>query len=245
MDLNYYIYLVQPDRNLQFQNSLPMRTDISEIWKIMRDISSGLAFIHKHGEIHRDIKPRNSTSFLDFLLTAVLFSKARGLWQIADFGFSTETASRTTIGTECSRGTTSYRAPELIAEISTFSSKVDIWGLGCILYELAVQHKAFADDWIVREYAAMKQMIHVPLEYFASEIQLFITRLIHAMLHTNPRQRPNAKRLSEVFTKLVDTAVIPAETENAFYSEIYESLSEDIASNTYQIQNSGTPYVFI
>lgn len=60
MDLNRYIYHVQPERNLEFQNSLPIRTDVNEIWKIMKDISSGLTFIHDHMETHRDIKPQNS-----------------------------------------------------------------------------------------------------------------------------------------------------------------------------------------
>ena len=230
MDLNYHIYHVQPGRNIEFQNSLPVRTDVHDIWKIMRDISSGLAFIHRHGEIHRDIKPRNSISFPDFPLMAVLFSKGQELWKIADFGFSTETASRTTIASKSSRGTPGYRPPELIAEISTFSSKVDIWGLGCILYELAVERKAFADDWKVHEYAVGKQKIHVPLEYFPSEISLFIKKLIHEMLHANPRQRPNAQRLAEVFAKL-ETADISAETENALLlPKIYESLFEEFQS---------------
>jgi len=63
MDLNQYIYQTQADRDLYFKNSLPVRTDVNDIWKIMRDISDGLAFIHKHMEVHRDIKPTNSMSF--------------------------------------------------------------------------------------------------------------------------------------------------------------------------------------
>jgi len=31
----------------------------AQIWNIMADISSGVAFIHSRGEIHRDLKPRN------------------------------------------------------------------------------------------------------------------------------------------------------------------------------------------
>ena len=29
------------------------------LWRIMHDITSGLAHIHRHRELHRDIKPRN------------------------------------------------------------------------------------------------------------------------------------------------------------------------------------------
>lgn len=60
MDLDQYIYPDEPDnRNLDFQSSLPIRTDVNDIWKIMRDISNGLTFIHNHMETHRDIKPKN------------------------------------------------------------------------------------------------------------------------------------------------------------------------------------------
>ena len=36
------------------------RTRTVQIWNIMEDISSGLAYIHGLNEIHRDLKPRNS-----------------------------------------------------------------------------------------------------------------------------------------------------------------------------------------
>lgn len=29
------------------------------LWRIMHDITNGLAYIHRHRELHRDIKPRN------------------------------------------------------------------------------------------------------------------------------------------------------------------------------------------
>ena len=35
---------------------------INQIRVIMRDITNGTVFIHSHEEIHRDLKPKNSTS---------------------------------------------------------------------------------------------------------------------------------------------------------------------------------------
>jgi serine/threonine protein kinase len=32
----------------------------AQIWNIMKQIASGVLFIHEHGEVHRDLKPANS-----------------------------------------------------------------------------------------------------------------------------------------------------------------------------------------
>ena len=51
--LGQYIY---ENRSSQFE--------ITRIWSIMGAISDGLAFIHSHKEVHRDLKPPNSNFFL-------------------------------------------------------------------------------------------------------------------------------------------------------------------------------------
>jgi|SRR5271169_4259328 len=65
----YYIDMELCDGNLdQFirDHSPSSETPIAiaDIWDIMVQISSGLAYIHSFGEIHRDIKPRNSSIFI-------------------------------------------------------------------------------------------------------------------------------------------------------------------------------------
>jgi serine/threonine protein kinase len=85
MDLNQYIYKVRSDGGLRFQNSLPVRVDVNDIWKIMSDISDGVAFIHNHMEIHRDIKPTNSILLLFlFLMDSFVFRRTEG---VEDCGF--------------------------------------------------------------------------------------------------------------------------------------------------------------
>lgn len=144
------------------------------------------------------------------------------------------------MSTEYSRGTNSYRAPELTAEVSTFSSKVDIWGLGCILYELAVRRKAFADDWSVSQYEKRKQKPLVRLEYFVKEIQTPLTNLIYEMLEVNPRARPSAQELQAVFAKLLTFPHTPSSgIESFLFSKIFEPVSDEIKTdleNTTYVQ---------
>lgn len=146
----------------------------------------------------------------------MLYYADHNTWKIADFGLSAERLSRTTMSTELSRGTASYRAPELITESPTFSDRVDIWALGCILYELSVKRKAFKGDWAVREYAAMKGQLVVPLENTTelARARRPLTNLVHNMLRVDSKDRPNAQQLHAVFDVLADTGTYTSTIEN-------------------------------
>src|SRR5947207_315012 len=79
----------------------------------------------------------------------VLYSHRSKCWKITDFGFTAEGTSKRAHTTRLARGSSSYWAPELLAEIAQYTNKVDIWALGCILYELVCGKRAFAGDWAV------------------------------------------------------------------------------------------------
>lgn len=115
---------------------------LENVWTITDQIACGLAFIHSFKLVHRDLKPRN-----------ILYCASQNAWKIADFGSAADATSKHAQFTEFSRGTASYRAPELLGEYPVFTNKVDIWALGCIIYELVSQERAFHDDYAVRQYA--------------------------------------------------------------------------------------------
>ena len=73
----------------------------------------------------------------------------------------TEKTSESSAVTEGKRGTESYRAPELIVG-GKYSTKVDIFALGCILYELVCCRKAFATDYELVVYSQSRTPPEVP-----------------------------------------------------------------------------------
>ncbi|KAL7747545.1 hypothetical protein RI367_007142 [Sorochytrium milnesiophthora] len=92
-----------------------------EVRWIIFQVLLGLAYMHKHGFFHRDMKPEN-------LLMTDLTVK------IADFGLAREIRSRPPYTEYVS--TRWYRAPEVLLRSQTYSSPIDMWAVGCILAEL-------------------------------------------------------------------------------------------------------------
>jgi len=108
-------------------------------------------------------------------------------------------------------GTEGYKAPELVNSQSTYTEKVDIWALGCIIYELATGKKAFANDEMTREftYQAKKdghrdgtqsgsvfKRERFPFDGTSAE---FLFNLIQKIFVLDRKERPNA---SEVLAQL-------------------------------------------
>lgn len=86
----------------------------------------GLAYLHSHSICHRDIKPENilldpktmSVKLADFGSATILGGP------LGDFDFNVNV------------GTRPYRAPELLANCSYYTTTVDIWSAGCVLAEM-------------------------------------------------------------------------------------------------------------
>uniref|UniRef100_A0A8C8DW49 non-specific serine/threonine protein kinase n=1 Tax=Oryzias sinensis TaxID=183150 RepID=A0A8C8DW49_9TELE len=94
----------------------------NEIRNILFQVLSGLAFVHKHGFFHRDMKPEN------------LLCMGPELVKIADFGLAREIRSKPPYTDYVS--TRWYRAPEVLLRSSTYGSPIDLWAVGCIMAEL-------------------------------------------------------------------------------------------------------------
>jgi serine/threonine-protein kinase len=103
--------------------------------EITGDICAAIDFSHRHGIIHRDIKPGN------VMLTQT------GQVKVMDFGIARALASGATTMTQTSAviGTAQYLSPEQ-ARGEAVDARSDVYATGCVLYELLCGHPPFVGD---------------------------------------------------------------------------------------------------
>jgi serine/threonine protein kinase len=97
--------------------------------EILRQILSGIGFLHEHGIIHRDLKPQN-----------ILMVKRGSEYvpKITDFGISKQLdVNRSSVFSNslAGAGTLAYASPEQLAE-HTIRKNADLWSFGVIAFQL-------------------------------------------------------------------------------------------------------------
>jgi len=90
--------------------------------RVLRDISAGLAHLHAHGVVHRDVKPAN----------VLLRGEQHELVRLCDFGSSRDLQS--SLQKMSVAGTLAYMAPEVLDESSS-GKPIDVWSFGVLLFE--------------------------------------------------------------------------------------------------------------
>jgi eukaryotic-like serine/threonine-protein kinase len=112
------------------------RLDIEEAVGIALGVLDGLAVAHAAGIVHRDVKPGN-----------VLLPDGGGV-KLTDFGIAkaVEDATGGLTATGTVLGTPNYLAPELISGAATAGPSSDVYGVGCVLYELLTGRPPFAGE---------------------------------------------------------------------------------------------------
>src|SRR5262249_21490259 len=127
--------LIEGDQldEVQKHGGISIRRAVELIAKLARTVH----YAHKHGILHRDIKPGN------------VLIDAEGEPHLTDFGLARliETENSVTRTTEM-LGTPSYMAPEQVGGINLaaagLTNTTDVYGLGAVLYQLLTGHPPFA-----------------------------------------------------------------------------------------------------
>jgi hypothetical protein len=114
-----------PDARITFRRPAPegklSAVYLEQIRDTFRQLAEGLAFLHAHGVVHRDVKPSN------VLITA------EGRVVLLDFGLAVDAASDPMLEAGLLVGTPGYMSPEQIA-MSAVTPASDWYSFGVMLY---------------------------------------------------------------------------------------------------------------
>ena len=117
----------------------------SDAVAIARQIAEALEAAHEKGIIHRDLKPANIAVTADNQIKVLDFGLARvDVPDAARAGDMTDSPTLTFAGTQVGvvLGTAAYMSPEQ-AKGRIADKRTDVWGFGCVLYEMLTGRRAF------------------------------------------------------------------------------------------------------
>lgn len=73
-----------------------------------------------------------------------------------------------------------------------YTNKIDLWGLGCILYEMSCREKAFGGDISVFQYASSTHGVDSTVAAWPEPFQSHLTANVNELLNRIPEVRPRA-----------------------------------------------------
>jgi tetratricopeptide (TPR) repeat protein len=177
----YYVMPLVPGHSLRAHLSRARRLSPDEATSITADIAEALAFAHRAGVVHRDVKPEN-----------VFLVGGRAL--LADFGIAhvCEDASERSTGEGLTTagvivGTLAYMSPEQ-ASGRPVDGRSDLYSLGCVLYEMLTGAPPFNGTAVA---IIGQHLTAIPKSLTSHDIRVpsAVNDLVSALLSKDPDRR--------------------------------------------------------
>lgn len=164
--------------------------ELKEILRIGLPIAEGLAAAHKHGLMHRDIKPGN-----------ILLENGVERVKIADFGLARAVDDASVTQSGVVAGTPTYMSPEQ-AEGLTLDQRSDLFSLGTVLYVMCTGRPPFRASGTM---AVLKRVIEEtarPIREVNPEMPQCLCDIVEKLHAKNPKDRyQSAKEVAELLAK--------------------------------------------
>jgi tetratricopeptide (TPR) repeat protein len=163
--------------------------ELGDVLTIARRIAAALACAHEHGIVHRDVKPSN----------VFLPGGIPGQAKLIDFGiarhFGRDDRNLTTTGQLV--GTPGYMAPEQALGRRDLDGRVDLFALGCLMYEMIHGEPPFAGVEVVEVLARVLMQEPQPPATDGPAVPPRIGSLVTALLAKEPQDRVATASLVE------------------------------------------------
>ncbi len=148
---------------------------VAEIKRLLTESASALGYAHKHGIVHRDIKPDN-----------IMFDEL-GQAIVADFGIAKAQSGAKLTGTGMSIGTPHYMSPEQ-ARAQNLDGRSDLYSLGVVAYQCLTGHVPFdGEDSFSIGYKHIMEELPIPSLENQDQREMF--GIVQKMMAKKPDDR--------------------------------------------------------
>ncbi len=204
----YYVMPFEEGQSLREKLAKEGELPIAEAVRLLRDVVDALAHAHKHGVVHRDIKPDN-----------VMLSGQHAL--VTDFGVAkavTEATGRQQLtATGVALGTPAYMAPEQAAADPHIDHRADIYAVGALAYELLTGRPPFTGTTPQMILSAHVTEAPEPVTKYRETVPPALAQLVMKCLEKKPADRwqraeellPRLEALATPSGGLTPTATMP------------------------------------
>ena len=219
VDNSYYLmmdYLEGPNlRQLIAEN--PNGLPLHDVTHIFTQIADVLAFAHKEGVLHRDLKPDN------IIITQSRQSDQLYQAMVTDFGLVKIAHNSLTSTQEgVTLGTPAYMSPEQCRG-EDVDNRTDIYALGVMLYEALTGKRPYP---IRNLFDAIK--FHTSGNFVAPRahvpsIPITVNALVRRMLNPDIEKRPHdAQAIIDLLARF-----LPKQESNSYTSQVMERVNQD------------------
>ncbi len=204
--------------------------------KILLEVSESLNEAHKHGIIHRDIKPKN------IVLSRLGFQY--DFTKVLDFGLAKSILPHdaTLMTMEgVATGTPAYLAPEIALGESKIDGRSDIYSLGCVAYFLLTGQLVFNEPSPTAMALAHVQKEPVPLS-LRTELPVppELEHVVMQMISKKPSQRPHdVEELMRMLNSLANIPEWTAEDAKTWWKTNLPEIAEPSPCCSKDLESTG------